>query len=137
MRECEQLHYIRGKMMNRYMKDVILISGRVGAGKSLMVIFYANMFASTTLFISNENTKEELCGKGLNQNVIVKDAININITTFDFSHFDTVILDFIQVFDYEWLEMLVDKLIKMDKRVIAIDQMKRDGSVYKNIFESC
>ena len=47
------------------LKNIILLSGRPGSGKTQMLIDYANMHPNTTLCISQESTKEELRARGL------------------------------------------------------------------------
>ncbi len=110
----------------------LLISGRPGSGKTDLMIHYANQYPETTLILSEESTKKQLQKKGLKETVKVvgkKKFININV-----NKYDAVCIDYIELFDNNFIKNYIEPLKNTDIRMIVIDQMRGDGSVHHNIF---
>ena len=110
----------------------LLISGRPGSGKTDLMIYYANQFPETTLILSEESTKKQLQKKGLKETVLV--VGKKKFTTMNVNKFDTVCIDYIELFDNDFIKNYIEPLKNADIRMIVIDQMRRDGSVHHNIF---
>jgi predicted ATP-dependent serine protease len=113
----------------------LLLSGRAGAGKTELLIAYANMYPGTTLIISEEYTEEHIQKRGLSHLVKVIPANNINKV--NIADYSTVCIDYVELFDKAFIENLLTKIIDEDIRIIAVPQMKvSDYFVMNNIFEN-
>jgi predicted ATP-dependent serine protease len=115
-------------------ENYLLISGRPGSGKTEMLICYANQFPEKTLILSNEYSKQTIQKRGLDTNVEVTDQNGydkINIL-----EFDTICIDYIEVFEKNFIANVIKEIINLDIRIIAVSQMSRsDYSVLNNVFE--
>jgi len=103
-------------------ENYILLSGRPGTGKTKMLIAYANQYPKTTLMFSEEHTIEGLRKLGLDHNVDVVDKSNFDISIA--SKYDTICIDYIQVFDKNYIKEIIKNLMKTNIRIIAVSQMK-------------
>ena len=118
------------KKNNTQLNNVILLSGRVGSGKTEMLIAYANLYPKATLFISNESSKEKLCDRGLNECIVYSDSLdNLNI-----SLYETVCIDYLELFGMEAIKKFISNVVSQNKRIIVASQMKRSGEI-NNVFE--
>ena len=111
----------------------LLISGRPGSGKTELLICYANRYPAKTLVLSEESTKRQLQERGLNETVVVVgkneyDKIDIN-------KFDTICIDYIELFERDFINDVLMPLKEKDIRIIAISQMAKDGEIKNNLFE--
>lgn len=115
-------------------ENYLLISGRPGSGKTEMLICYANQFPEKTLILSNKYSKQTIQKRGLDTNVEVTDQNGydkINIL-----EFDTICIDYIEVFEKNFIANVIKEIINLDIRIIAVSQMSRsDYSVLNNVFE--
>jgi thymidine kinase len=115
-------------------ESYILIAGRTGSGKTNMLIAYANMYPKTTLFYSQESSKKTLRKKGLKSKIKV-----VYEDTFSFDEiykYDTICLDYIQLFDKEYIENLIKRLMQINIRIIAVSYMKPKNYDINNIFQT-
>ena len=114
----------------------LLISGRAGAGKTELLIAYANMYPKTTLLISEEYLEEDIIKRGLSNDVKIVSAQNLNIGSI--KEYSTICIDYIEVFEKAFINNLLNLAINEDIRIIAVSQMKAtDYSVMTNIFQNC
>ena len=111
----------------------LLLAGRVGAGKSEMMIAYANQYPETTLILSEESNKIELNQCGLNPEVAVIEMKQFK--TVNLAEYETVCIEYIELFDQDELHTILQTLKSMDKRIIAITQMRRTSFAINNVFE--
>jgi len=111
----------------------ILLAGRAGTGKTQMLIAYANFYPATTLILSEESTKERLIKLGLDKKVDVVDLDNFNISKI--SKYETICIDYVELFDEEYLKDLMMKLMKANIRIIAVTHMRAKSYEIKNIFQ--
>lgn len=118
--------------------NVVLLSGRVGVGKTEMLIAYANLFIYKTLFISFECNEETLQKRGLNKSVkVMSGDINI-IDMVNITKYDTYIFDYLELVGINYNNKLIDfiqLLMRNGKRIILATQMKRSSFEINNLFE--
>ena len=115
-------------------KNYILISGRPGSGKTELLIAYANQYPTTTLFYSEENDALTLQNRGLNTEVEVVNKKQFDLE--DINKFDTICIDYIQVFEHDYIYNLMKELMQRNIRIIAVSQMSRHMNIEENIFET-
>jgi len=118
----------------RETENYILLAGRPGSGKTELLIAYANQYPSTTLFYSEESDALRLQNRGLNTGVEV-----VNKKQFDLENinkFDTICIDYIQVFNKDYIHNLMKELMQRNIRIIAVSQMNRHMEIEDNIFET-
>ena len=115
-------------------ESYILLAGRAGSGKTNMLIAYANQYPKTTLFYSQESSKKTLRKKGLKKKVkvVYEDTFNFD----EIYKYDTICIDYIQLFDKEYIENLIKRLIQIDIRIIAVSYMKPKNYDINNIFQT-
>lgn len=77
--------------------------------------------------------KEEiLAKKGLNPGVNI-----VNLKSYDSINildYKTICIDYVELFDYDFLKKLLYQTADKDIRIIALTQMKKDFTVLNNIF---
>lgn len=112
------------------LKNVILLSGRPDSGKTEMLIAYANLYPRSTLFISLESSQEELIARGLKDEIKYLDMIE-NI---DLAEYETVCIDYFELFNKEDIKQFISSLIERNLRVILATHMRRNGKV-NDLFE--
>jgi len=111
----------------------IHLAGRTASGKTEMILAYANQYPKTTLILSKEYSKEWIQeSRNINKDVkVVKTLDGIDI-----SKFDTICIDYAELFDYDYLQDLVKTLMELDIRIIVASHMKRgDFHIQHNMFE--
>jgi replication-associated recombination protein RarA len=111
----------------------LLITGRPASGKTELLIAYANMHPKTTLFLSEESTESLLKEqRGLSSLVKVVDINNFNID--DLERYNTLCIDYLELFSKEDQEIFI-KIIQENKIcVILTSQVKRgNNEVLKRI----
>lgn len=117
-------------------KNVILLSGRPGSGKTQMLIAYANLYPTTTVIISEESTKEQLEKRGLNSLVKVLRAVEYNPDQFNNS-LSTVCIDYLELFDKNVLKKIVMDTIRLNIKIVLLSQMKRNGEINNFFADLC
>ena len=113
--------------------DFLLISGRPGSGKTELLICYANRYLAKTLVLSEESTKIQLQERGLNKRVVVVGKNEFG--KIDINEFDTICIDYIELFERNFINDVLVPLKEKDIRIIAISQMAKDGEIKNNLFE--
>ena len=113
--------------------DFLLISGRPGSGKTELLICYANQYPAKTLVLSEESTKRQLQERGLNETVVVVGKNEYG--TIDINKFDTICIDYIELFELDYINDVLMPLKEKDIRIIAISHMTKDGEIKNNLFE--
>ncbi|WP_151900464.1 DnaB-like helicase C-terminal domain-containing protein [Sulfurimonas hydrogeniphila] len=119
--------------MDPTVSNVILLSGRPASGKTAMMIAYANIYPKSTMVLTQENSKEQLLNRGLSKEIIVIDDIEI-FKSVSISKYETLCIDYIDLLDNEFIIKYIYPLINTKLRIIALQQMDRNGIVRKNIF---
>ncbi|MBT3168672.1 MAG: hypothetical protein HN334_02255 [Candidatus Cloacimonetes bacterium] len=113
--------------------NFILISGRPDTGKTELILLYCNQYPETTLLISEEYSEENIRKRGLNKKatVIGQDRFN----EMNLSKYKTICIDYVELFDKEILQSIIQKSLNMGIIIIAVTMMRRDFKV-NNIFQS-
>lgn len=109
----------------------ILLSGRPGAGKSEMIFAIANKYPEKTLILSMEYSKEQALIRGLNKDVVVVEQLD----GIDINFFDTICIDYLELFDENYIQELIKTLIHLNKRIIVVTQMRKFLYKVNNIYE--
>lgn len=117
--------------MQKILKNVVLLSGRPASGKTQILIAYANSYPETTLFISNETTREQLTQRGLDKKIAYCTAFD----KIDIAKFETICIDYLELFDKDAIMQFITKALESSIRVVVATQMKRNGAT-NNIFEN-
>ncbi len=115
-------------------ENYILLAGHPGSGKTELLIAYANQYPSTTLYYSEESDTLTLQNRGLNTGVEV-----VNKKQFDLENinkFDTICIDYIQVFNQGYIHELMKELMQRNIRIIVVSQMTKHMEIHDNIFET-
>ena len=115
-------------------EKIILIAGRPGSGKTELIIHYCNQYPETTLLLAEEYSEEYIKERGLKDKVKVinkNEFYNVNL-----SNYKTICIDYIELFDEEFLQYLITKSLEQNIRIIALTQMRRDFEI-NNIFHEC
>jgi predicted ATP-dependent serine protease len=117
--------------------NVILLSGRPGSGKTVMLIAYANMYPKTTLILSEESTKETLVSLNLLKDVDVVNESNFN--NIDISKYDTICIDYLELFNKIFINEKIKLITELNLRLIILTQLDRNYNIrlnpFKEIFE--
>ena len=113
--------------------NFLLIAGRPGSGKTELLICYANRYPAKTLVLSEESTKKQLQERGLQETVIVVGKNEFQ--AIDINEFDTICIDYIELFERNFINDVLAPLKDQGIRIIAISQMTRDGEIKNNLFE--
>ena len=112
--------------------NFILLSARPGSGKTEMLIAYANMYPSTTLILSEENTRESLIDKKLSEKVIVTDSQGFK--NIDMLKYDTVCIDYLELVDYGLIDKIIKESARLNIRLIILTQLDRNYNLRVNPF---
>jgi len=115
-------------------ENYLLISGRTGAGKTELLMAYVNLHPEGTLIISEEYSDETIKKRGLNPLVKVISAKGFD--TINIQNYTTVCIDYVEIFEKEFIESLLEQIMDTDTQIVAVTQMKKtDYSIMNNIFE--
>lgn len=114
------------------LNNIILLSGRPENGNTQMLIAYANMHPTTTLYISLASTHGLLLSKGLKPEVVVIDKVPLKDALID--NYETICIDYLEVGNKDDIKKFILKELKKNKKVILASKMKRYGKV-SDIFE--
>ncbi|EKD25921.1 MAG: hypothetical protein ACD_79C01444G0004, partial [uncultured bacterium] len=85
----------------------------------------------TTLLLSEENTEEKIKKEGLSDKVRV--AGQKNFKEIDLLKFNCICIDWVELFDEDFLHDVIQKASEKNMRIIAITQMRSDYTI-RNIF---
>lgn len=113
-------------------KNIILLAGRPGSGKTDMIITYANQYPVSTLIISEESTALDLQERGLNSSVQV--IRQEHCQSVDLTMYTTMCIDYLELFDQNVVKNMILEGVKLNMRIILVSHMRRD-CVINNIFE--
>jgi len=109
----------------------ILLSGRTASGKTELIVAYANTHPQTTLILSEEYTKEWIQKhRKLNKDVKVVESLD----DIDVNSFETICIDYVELFDKKYVKKLIADLMKVDIRIIVATNMKRETFEINNVF---
>jgi len=114
-------------------QNYLLLSGRTGAGKTDILIAYANLYPKTTLIYSQESSKKTLQKRGLKKGIKVVTQDTFDIDKID--KYDTLCIDYIELFNKEYITNLIKKLMQLDIRIVAVSQMKSRSYEINNVFK--
>ena len=114
-------------------KNVILLSGRPGSGKTEMMIAYANIYPNSTLVISEESSNKELLKRNLSKEIQVigeDDFQNINLL-----EYTTICIDYYELFNRDLINTIIQDIIKLDIRLVLLTQLNRNYDIRDNPFK--
>ena len=123
---------LQKKIQMKNNDNFILLSGRPCSGKTEMLIAYANMYPSTTLILSEENTRESLIDKKLSEKVIVTDSQGFK--NIDMSKYNTVCIDYLELMDYSLIDKIIKEIVRLNIRLIILTQLDRNYNLRVNPF---
>ena len=116
------------------MEKFILVSGRPGTGKTELILHYCNKYPETTLLLAAEYSEKYIKERGLSDKVKVigKDEFyNVEL-----SKYKSICIDYIELFDENFLRDVIEKSLEKNIRIIALSQMRRNFEI-NNIFRHC
>ncbi len=105
----------------------ILISGRPGSGKTELVLHYCNAYPEKTLLLAEEYSKEYIIERGLNSEVTV--ATQKEFDVIELEKFNTIVIEYIELFDKSIIQDIVKKALCNNMRIIVVSHMKRNFSM--------
>jgi len=109
----------------------ILLSGRTASGKTEMIVAYANMHPQATLILSQEYKEEWIQEhRKLDKDVKVVE----NLDDIDITSFETICIDYIELFNKKYVDKLIADLMKTDIRIIVASNMKKETFEIHNVF---
>lgn len=113
-------------------KNIILLAGRPGSGKTDMMMAYANQYPGSTLIISEESTVLDLQERGLNSSVQV--IRQEHCQSVDLTMYSTMCIDYLELFDPNVVKNMILEGVKLNMRIILVSHMRRECMI-NNIFE--
>jgi hypothetical protein len=109
-----------------------LIASRSEEDRTKMIIAYANINPTATLILSQSYTKEWIYA-----NTSISKDVNVveNLDNIDLSQFETIFIDYIEVFDQEYISKIINDLKQIDIEIVVAIHMKPNNYAINNIFE--
>lgn len=113
-------------------KNIILLAGRPGSGKTDMIITYANQYPLSTLIVSEESTVLDLQERGLDSCVHV--IHQENYRSVDLTMYTTICIDYLELFDQNVVKNMILEAVKLNMRIILVSHMRKNCLI-NNIFD--
>jgi len=111
----------------------LLISGRPGVGKTEMLMSYANLYPKETIILSEGHSKKHMQERGLHVGVDVVSTQELG--GINYLKYKTFCIDYIELFDRDFIMNLVEELMLLDIRIVALSHMRAKTFYTNNIFE--